>query len=449
MLPQKARQNRRVVITGIGPIAPAGLGIDAIWNALLEGRSTVAPCTTFDAAGFPCPFVAQLPADRFDVKQVVPKSYRKATKVMARDIELAVGAAYEAVRAAGLITKAHEPADGKTTIPVDRMGCHIGAGLIAAEENELTSALATSRKPDGSFDIAAWGATGMQNLTPLWMLKYLPNMLACHVTICHDCQGPSNTITCGEASALLSVGESMRVIGRGAADACLSGGAESKVNLMAILRQHFAGRLAKASTSDDPTKVVRPFASNAIGGVPGEGGGILVLEAAESAQARGAAALAELAGFGASQSFCPDTIGADPSRDGEGISDAMQAALDDAGMKADQIDAVVPYGCGAPALDAAEASAIRRVFGDRAAKLPLVTIAPVTGSCGAGFGAVAASVAVQCLRTGMLPARINGDDSQGVDAGPVAARKADVKSILVCTPSLGGQNAAIVLRRLA
>jgi 3-oxoacyl-(acyl-carrier-protein) synthase len=89
------------------------------------------------------------------------------------------------------------------------------------------------------------------------------------------------------------------------------------------------------------------------------------------------------------------------------------------------------------------------VFGDRAAKLPLITIAPVTGSCGAGFGAVAASVAVQCLRTGMLPARINGDDSQGVDAGPVAARKADVKSILVCTPSLGGQNAAIVLRRLA
>ena len=132
MLPQNARQNRRVVITGIGPIAPAGLGIDAIWNALLEGRSTVAPCATFDAAGFPCPFVAQLPADRFDVKQVVPKSYRKATKVMARDIELAVGAAYEAVRAAGLITKAHEPADGKTTIPVDRMGCHIGAGLIAA-----------------------------------------------------------------------------------------------------------------------------------------------------------------------------------------------------------------------------------------------------------------------------------------------------------------------------
>jgi 3-oxoacyl-[acyl-carrier-protein] synthase II len=443
------RQQRRVVITGTGPIAAPGLGVEAIWSALCEGRSGVGPCSIFDASGFSCPFVAQLPPDRFDVKQVVPKSYRKATKVMSRDIELAVGAAHEAVRSAGLVTKAHEPADGKVTVPADRMGCHIGAGLIAAEENELTAALATSRKADGGFDIAAWGATGMQNLTPLWMLKYLPNMLACHVTICHDCQGPSNTITCGEASALLSIGESMRVIGRGAADACLSGGAESKVNLMAILRQQFAGRLAKVAAGDDPARVVRPFARDAVGGVAGEGGGILVLEAAETAQARGATMLAELAGFAATQSFCPDTVGADPCRDGEGISDAMLAALQDAGMKPAEIDAVVPFGSGAPALDAAEAAALRRVFGDRAATLPLVTLAPLIGNCGAGFGAVAAAVAVQCLRSGVLPARVNGDASLGVDAGPAPSRKADPRSILVCTPSLGGQNAAIVLRRVA
>ena len=442
-----SRQRRRVVITGIGPIAPPGLGIDAVWSALLEGRGGVGLCGTFDASGFACPFVAQLPADRFDVRQVVPKSYRKATKVMSRDIELAVGAAAEAVRTAGLVTKAHEPADGKVTIPADRMGCHIGAGLIAAEENELTAALATSRTADGGFDIGAWGATGMQNLTPLWMLKYLPNMLACHVTICHDCQGPSNTITCGEASALLSVGESMRVIGRGAADACLSGGAESKVNLMALLRQQFAGRLARASAADDPSKVVRPFAADATGGVAGEAGGILVLEAADTAAARGAAVMAELAGFGASQSFCADTVGADPCRDGEGIADAMRVALDDAGLKPDQIDAVVPFGCGAPAMDAAEAAAIRSVFGPRAARLPLVTLSPLIGSCGAGFGAVAASVAVQCVRTGMLPARVNGDTGMGVDAAPVAARKADPQAVLVCTPSLGGQNAAVVIRR--
>ena len=172
-----------------------------------------------------------------------------------------------------------------------------------------------------------------------------------------------------------------------------------------------------------------------------------MLEAAETAKARGGAVLAELAGFGASQSFCPDTVGADPCGDGEGVADAMRSALDDAGMKPGEIDAVVPFGCGAPAMDAAEAAAIRSVFGDRASSLPLVTLSPLVGNCGAGFGAVAAAVAVQCLRTGMLPARVNGDASMGVDAAPTAARKADLKSLLVCTPSLGGQNAAIVVRR--
>jgi 3-oxoacyl-[acyl-carrier-protein] synthase II len=239
----------------------------------------------------------------------------------------------------------------------------------------------------------------------------------------------------------------MRVIGRGAADACLSGGAESKVNLMAILRQQFAGRLAQATANDDPARIVRPFAKDAMGGVAGEGGGILVLEAADTAKSRGATALAELAGFGASQSFCADTVGADPSRDGEGIADAIRAALDDAGTKPDEVDAIVPFGCGAAALDAAEAAAIRGVFGARAAQVPLITISTVTGNCGAGFGAVAASVAVQALRTGMLPARVNGDASMGVDAAPASARKADLKTVVVYTPSLGGQNAAIVLRR--
>ena len=118
-------------------------------------------------------------------------------------------------------------------------------------------------------------------------------------------------------------------------------------------------------------------------------------------------------------------------------------------MKPDEIDAVVPFGCGAPAMDAAEAAAIRGVFGNRAATLPLITLSPLIGSCGAGFGAVAASVAVQCLRTGMLPARLNGDASMGVDAAAAPARKADLKAVLVCTPSLGGQNAAIVVRRMA
>jgi 3-oxoacyl-[acyl-carrier-protein] synthase II len=289
----------------------------------------------------------------------------------------------------------------------------------------------------------------MANLTPLWMLKYLPNMLACHVTIIHDCQGPSNTITCGEASSLLSMGESMRVIGRGDADACLSGGAESKTNLMGMMRQHYAGRLAATAEGEDPSKVVRPFAPDAKGCVPGEGGGLLVLEALETAQARGATILAELAGFGASQSFCPDTLGVEPESSGQGIIDAIEAALADAGIAPDAVDAVIPFGTGVAALDASERAAIEQVFGARAATIPVVTMCPSIGNCGAGQGAIAAAVAVRALRTQRLPARINVAGISGLDANACAARDAKLSTILVFTPSLGGQNAAAVIRSLA
>ncbi len=439
------RTSHAVVVTGTGAVTPFGLGTAPLWDALCEGRSGIGPCATFDFSGFPTPFVGQVPESAYDAKSVVPKSYRKAIKVMSRDIELAVGAAHAAIGEAGLVTKAHE--QGTPTIAPERFGCHIGAGLIAAEENELTAALATARRADGSFDVSAWGREGMKNLTPLWMLKYLPNMLACHVTIIHDCQGPSNTITCAEASSLLSIGESMRVIGRGDADACISGGAESKTNLMGMLRQHYAGRLAATRPGEDPAGVVRPFAPDARGGVPGEGAGLIVLEAETTARARGARALAVLAGFGASQSFCADTLGVQPEADGQGMVDAVEAALRDAGMTADQIDAVVPFGSGVPSLDAAERAALAQVFGARAARVPLITIQPALGNCGAGHGAIATAVAVRCLVEQRLPARINARGAAGLDADAAPARAADVRAVLVVTPSLGGQNAAIILRR--
>lgn len=441
------RQHRRVVITGTGTVTPFGLGTTALWNGLCEGKSSVGPCSTFDFSGFPTPFVAQLSEESFDVKAVVPKSYRKATKVMARDIELAVGAAFEAINEARIITKSHE--QPSVTIEPSRFGCHIGAGLIAAEENELTGALITARGTDGEFDFGIWGSEGIKNLTPLWMLKYLPNMLACHVTILHDCQGPSNTITCAEASSLLSIGESMRVIDRGNADACISGGAESKTNLMGMMRQHYAQRLASTVASEDPAKVVRPFAPDAKGCVPGEGAGLLVLESIETAELRGAKALAELAGFGASQSFCPDTLGVEPDPDGQGMVDAIEAALSDAGMKPEEIDAAIPFGMGVLTVDAAERAALHTVFGARAATLPLITLAPAIGNCGAGNGAIAAAVAVRCITEQKLPARINTQGAVGLDANACPTRTAKLRAILVFTPSLGGQNAAVIIRSIA
>lgn len=441
-------ERRRVVITGLGPITAYGIGIEPLWEGMLSGRSGIGPIEGFDASGFACPIGGQLAADRFDVRKMVPKTYRKATKVMARDIALAVGAASTAVEHAGLRTSASE-GDDAPTIPENRTGCHIGAGLIATDVDELSLALASSTDADGEWDIGAWGDGGMTNLTPLWLLKYLPNMLACHVTIIHDCQGPSNTITCAEASSGLSIGESMRVIARGHADVCLSGGAECKLNPMGMLRQQFAGRLASPAADEDPGQVVRPYAEDADGSVLGEGGGILIVEARDSALARGAVPVAEIAGFSATQATCADTVGLIYDPEDRSVANAIRGALASAGCEPGDIDAIVPFGSGMPGMDAVDARAIGEVFGDRADSIPLVTFIPNTGLCGAGTGAIAASLAAKCLQEQMLPARLGrpGTSTPGLDAGPVEARPAKLRSILVFTTSMGGQNVALVLRR--
>ena len=441
-----AHGDRRIAISGLGPISAAGVGIDPLWDAMCAGKSAISRIDAFDPSGFPCKHAGILPPDQFKVRDFVPKSYRKATKVMARDIELAVGAAAEAIRHAGLKTKAD---DGEEpTISPARMGCHIGAGLIAADVDELTAAMATSCDDDGGFDIAEWGRAGMTNLTPLWLLKYLPNMLACHVTIIHDCQGPSNTITCAESSGTLSVGESMRVIRRGAADACLSGGCDSKLNPMAFLRQQLAGRLVETDDDQSAAGRVRPFAPDAAGTFVGEGGGILVLEALDSLQARGGHAEVELAGFAATQSMCPDTVGRVFADDDESVADAITAALNDAEMTADEIDAVVPFGSGIAAMDKADRTAMASVFGPRVADIPLVLPIPYVGNCGAGAGAISLSVAARCLQEQRLPARINAEGVEGLNANATAATDASLRAMLVFTTSLGGHNAAVILRRL-
>src|SRR5207302_1337463 len=161
---------------------------------------------------------------------------------------------------------------------------------------------------------------GLGQLTPLWLLKYLPNMLACHVTIIHQLKGPSNTITCADASSHLAIGEAFRTIQRGNADLAICGGAESKVNQMGLMRQCLLKRVNELDT-EDPEHAVRPFDENANGTAVGEGGGLLILEEYEHAKARGAKIYAELVGFGASQDAYKVT---DPAPDGRSYGNAIK-----------------------------------------------------------------------------------------------------------------------------
>ena len=436
---------RPVVITGLGVVSAFGPGTAPLWAGLTSGTSALAPITRFDATGFFTNIAGQVPST-FAGKDYVPKHYRKATKVMALDIELAVAAAKEAADDAGLITRAQlgeDAADGSTYSPA-RMGCHVGAGLISADSEELAAALSTAKQPDApGVDLARWGETGMDNLTPLWMLKYLPNMLACHVTIIHACEGPSNTITCGEASGLLCLGESARVIERGDADLCFTGSAESKINFMGMLRMQMAGRLGRLTAAQRPS----PYDPASPGGAVGEGAGILILEAEATAKARGAKPYARVAGTGAAHS--PRRPHAGDGTPDPGLAAAIDNALFDARLSPTEIDACVLIGAGAPGIDAGEGGAIADVMGDHAKGLPIVTLGPSIGSASAGNGGLLAAVAALMLKHQTVPTRLGSGQPGGTCAPLTGARGPTVqmrlRHVLVASSSLGGQNAAAVL----
>jgi len=447
---------RGVFITGLGPVSGLGLGIDRTWSRAAAGESAIGPIQAFDASGFDCRIAGEV--EPFKIRDFVPKSYRKATKVMARDIELAVIAADLAARDAKLATKGTAP-DAEASYAPDRCGAHIGAGLIAVDLDELTTALTEAHAEDGrdtenGFSLHKWGEEGMHHLTPLWLLKYLPNMLACHVTIIHDTHGPSNTITCGEASSGLSIGESLRVIQRGAADMCFCGGTESKLNLMAFLRQQFTGRLVKDGEAA-PARAVRPFDQAAAGTVVGEGGGIVTLEAKETFEKRDGTdgelrAYAELAGFGASQSVNREAGNLEPEPTGRGIAVAIRSALREAGLEPADIDLVMPFGGGVPAWDAAEAAAMRQVFGNRLGELPVISSKPLAGNAGAGAGGLDVALAAKALYQQQVPAVVNRDRPlEGVGAGTAEARPAELRNALVFSAGFGGQNTALALKRAA
>jgi 3-oxoacyl-[acyl-carrier-protein] synthase II len=432
--------DRRVVITGLGVVCPAGVGLEPFWAALRQGRSAVKTITLFDASAFPSSIGGQL--DDFSARAFVPKDYRKAVKVMARDIEIAVAASDLAVRDSGLVTRGIDP--DKPAVNSRRLGCNIGAGLICSDLDELGAALQTAVK-DGRFDLGAWGSAGMNNLTPLWLLKYLPNMLACHVTIIHEAEGPSNTITCGDASGHLSVGEAWRQIARGDADAAIAGGAESKLNPMGLLRQSLLGRLVTTG-NDAPAGACRPFDAGHAGTVVGEGGALLVLEEWEHAHARGARIYAELAGFGAA---C-DPAAIDVRRPTAGGLDlALRRAMREAGIGGEEPGLIVAHGTGVPGEDDLEARAYEAALGADLDRIPATAVTGSTGSLFAGAGGMELAVAALALHHQLLPPAVNwAAPADGCRLNLSTQARAGPFSYAVSGAfSTGGQSGACVLRR--
>jgi 3-oxoacyl-[acyl-carrier-protein] synthase II len=284
----------------------------------------------------------------------------------------------------------------------------------------------------------------MGQLTPLWLLKYLPNMLACHVTIIHGLMGPSNTITCEAASSHLAIGEAFRTIQRGKADLAICGGAESRLNPMGMMRQSLLGRL-NPSCNDRPSDAVRPFDEGARGSVLGEGGGLLILEELEHARARGATIHAEIVGFAASQDVYRIT---EPDPSGHSYGNAITNALRDAKLTSADVNLLVPHGLGILDFDRAELNGIRRGLGKDAERVALAPIKSQIGHLVAGCG-VDAAAAVLAVADGKIPPAINTKQVIDGETLNVATETRDqpVDVAVTSVYSLGGQNAALVFRK--
>ena len=431
---------RRIVITGVGAASPLATSADEHWRLLCEGKEGVRRLASFDPGGFPSHIGGEAP--QFKINQLVPKTYRKATKVMARDIELAVVAADDAVKNSGLITRAVNPDTPK--VDPARLSVNIGAGLIPCEMTEMGQAIRHALDGQGRFDIRKWGLVGLDNLTPLWLLKYLPNMPSCHVGIIHDAQGPSNAITCAEVSGLLALGESWRMLAENRADVAFAGGAESKTNPMGLLRPCQL-ELVTIRSNARPKKAVRPFDQDRAGTAVAEGAGILVLEELKHAQKRGAKILAELFGFGAANDPTPAP---QRSRQGRGMQLAIEAALREAGLKPIEVNVLIALGLGHGELDLSEAQGIRAAF--RGFPVPVLGLRGQMGNMGAGSGALDLVAAVKMLEQQKSPYTVNCE-SPCPDCGlNIVSREKKPKQLenaMVVGYSLAGQYAAVVLIR--
>jgi 3-oxoacyl-[acyl-carrier-protein] synthase II len=433
---------RRVVVTGIGVISPIGIGTKAFWENLTAGVTGVRRISQYDPSGFPSQIGGEVPA--YKINDFVPKSYRKATKVMARDIELAVIAADDAFKDSGLKSKAYTDAP---TIDPARFGCNIGAGLISVDLAELTEALhaARSAADPSTLDLKRWGQEGMQQLTPIWLLKYLPNMLACHVTIVHGLKGPSNTITCADASSHLAIGEAFRTVQRGDADLAICGGAETKVVPMALMRQVLLKRVT-TEHNRTPDQAVRPFDEAATGTAVAEGGGLLILEEYEHATARGAKIYAEVVGFGASQDTYSVTT---PDPTGHSYAKAIQKAMAEANLPPAAVDLMVPCGLGIPSHDRAELAGLHKVFGGGMERVAMSPIKAQTGNLAAGSGVDAATAALSVFHGVVPPAKNTAKPVDGLTLNVSAeSRQQPVNVAVSSVYSLGGQNAALVFKKV-
>jgi len=424
----------RVVVTGLGVVAPNGIGKRDFWSACLEGRSGVGPIRSFDASAHPVKVAAEVPD--FDVSTFLPPSQRKSLKIMSRAMRFGVAAASLAVQDSELDLNKEDPG---------QVGVVMGTGLVPVDLPELGPTLAGALDENGQLQTRRLGQQGAEALFPLWILKYLPNMVAAHISLALNAQGPNSTITTACSAGTQAVGEAFRLIDRGDADIVLAGGADSRIDPLMILAYTALGALSRSAR---PAKEIsRPYDRGRDGFVLGEGAGVLVLEELEHARRRDAIIYAEVLGMGTSFDAYAATK---PDPEAKGAARAIRSALREARVDPHDIDYINAHGTSTRLNDIMETMAVKHVFGDGARALPLSSIKSMVGHLIGAAGAVEAVALALTLQRGAVPPTINlnqPDPECDLDYVPNCAREMPVSVALSTSFGFGGQNAAIVMRR--
>ncbi|MFZ0303074.1 MAG: beta-ketoacyl-ACP synthase II [Terracidiphilus sp.] len=410
---------RRVVVTGVGLLCGVGNTAPEIWRQLLAGASGMAPIQCFDATGFPVTFAAEV--KKFDPLNFVDK---KEARKMGRFIHFAFAATQEAMTQSGLEI---------TPENADRVGVFIGSGIGGFEiiEREHASLL----------------QGGPRKISPFFIPATIVNMAAGQLSIRYGAQGPISATATACATSANSIGDSVRMILHGDADAMIAGGSEAAVTALSV--GGFAAMRALSTRNDEPTKASRPFDKNRDGFVIGEGAGVLILEELEFARKRGAKILAEIIGYGMSADAFHMT-GIAP--DGAGAQRSMRAALKDAGIRPEEVGYVNAHATSTPAGDGNESRAIELVFGEHALshKLKISATKSMTGHLLGGAGGLEAGITVLALQNQMIPPTINLDEPDPeckLDYVANAAQPLSFDVALSNSFGFGGINASLVMRR--
>jgi 3-oxoacyl-[acyl-carrier-protein] synthase II len=409
---------RRVVVTGLGIVAPVGIGLAQSWGNIVAGKSGISRITRFDASTFSSQIAGEV--KDFDVSRYLPA---KEARRMDTFIHYGMAAGIEAVKDAGLeVTE-------KNAVHI---GVNIGSGIGGLPLIENTH--------------VEYQKSGPRKISPFFVPGSIINMISGNLSIMYGFKGPNLAIVTACTTATHCIGESGRIIEYGDADVMIAGGAESTVSPLGV--GGFCAARALSGRNDDPPGASRPWDKDRDGFVLGEGAGVLVLEEYEHAKARGARIYCELAGYGMSADAHHMTA---PCEDGDGAVRCMANALRNAGVNREDVDYINAHGTSTPLGDIAETVAIKRCFGDHAAKLAVSSTKSMTGHLLGAAGGVEAVFSVLALRDRVAPPTINllnRDPQCDLDYVPNTAREMKIGIAVSNSFGFGGTNGSLVFRAL-